>query len=122
MDDTCTTGSRPTVDDERFEVHCIFDIFTDGRKRIWKSLDLPVEMLMTNDPIKERTCLLGDVLPLQLVLLLLFINLQCIPGTFLLIFLLLIMCIDVLIDGRQLLLRGRGNPVLKYGLLKYNEQ
>ena len=57
MDDTCTTGSRPAVDDERFEVRCIFDIFTDGRKRIWKSLDLPAEMLMTNDPIKERTCL-----------------------------------------------------------------
>ena len=37
------------------------------------------------------------------------------------IFLLFIICIDVLIDGRQLFLCGRGNLVSEHGLLKCNE-
>ena len=76
---------------------------------------------MTNNPREERMCLLGDVLPLQVNLRLTLINLQCVPGAFVLILLLFIMRVDVLINDRQLLLRGSGDFVSEYGLLKCNE-
>ena len=67
-------------------------------------------------------CLLSDVLPLQVNLRLTLINLQCVPGTFVLILLLFIMCVDVLINDRQLLLRGSGDFVSEHDLLKCNER
>ena len=67
-------------------------------------------------------CLLSDILPLQVNLRLTLINLQCVPGTFVLILLLFIMCVDVLINDRQLLLCGSGDFVSEHDLLKCNER
>ena len=66
--DATTTGSQPAINDKGSHGRCILDLVTDGRKRLGETLDLPMEKLMTDDPIKERMCLLGHVVLLQVSL------------------------------------------------------
>ena len=66
--DATTIGSQPTINDKQSHGRCILDLITDGHKQLGETLDLPMERLMMDDPIKERMCLLGHVFLLQVSL------------------------------------------------------